>query len=58
MAKIPQLKHLGIYVDDIQKMEHFYTSVFDLVVTDRGQVPRLDNRNIVFMSGSDDAHHQ
>ena len=58
MAKLPQLKHLGIYVDDIQKMEHFYTSVFDLVVTDRGQVPRLDNRNIVFMSGSDDAHHQ
>jgi catechol 2,3-dioxygenase len=58
MAKVPQLKHLGIYVDDIQKMEAFYTSVFDLIVTDRGQVPRLGNRNIVFMSGSDDAHHQ
>jgi catechol 2,3-dioxygenase len=58
MAKIPQLKHLGIYVDDIQMMENFYTSVFDLIVTDRGQVPRLDNRNIVFMSGIEDAHHQ
>ena len=58
MAKIPQIKHLGLYVDDLEKMEKFYTSVFDLIVTDRGQVPRLGNRNISFMSGSDDAHHQ
>ena len=58
MSKIPQLKHLGIYVDNIAQMESFYTSVFDLIVTDRGQVPRLGNRNIVFMSGSNDAHHQ
>ncbi len=58
MSKIPQLKHLGIYVDNIAQMESFYTSVFDLIVTDRGQVPRLGNRNIVFMSGSHDAHHQ
>lgn len=54
----PQLKHVGIYVDDIDRMEHFYTRVFDLVVTDRGQVPRLDNRRIVFMSAAPDAHHQ
>ena len=39
-------------------MEAFYTSVFDLIVTDRGQVERLNNRKIVFMSGSDQAHHQ
>jgi len=58
MKKIPQLKHLGLYVDNLEQMEQFYTSVFDLIVTDRGQVPRLGNRNIVFMSGSDDAHHQ
>jgi catechol 2,3-dioxygenase len=54
----PQLKHVGIYVDDIDRMERFYTRVFDLVVTDRGQVPRLDNRRIVFMSATADAHHQ
>jgi catechol 2,3-dioxygenase len=54
----PQLKHVGIYVDDIDRMERFYTRVFDLVVTDRGQVPRLNNRRIVFMSGAVDAHHQ
>ncbi|MEY4214527.1 MAG: hypothetical protein RL458_2753, partial [Pseudomonadota bacterium] len=46
----PQLKHVGIYVNDIDRMEQFYTRVFDLKVTDRGQVPRLDNRQIVFMS--------
>jgi catechol 2,3-dioxygenase len=58
MSKIPQIKHLGLYVDDIDVMQKFYTSVFDLIVTDRGQVARLNNRNIVFMSGTDDAHHQ
>ena len=54
----PQLKHVGIYVNDIDRMEQFYTRVFDLKVTDRGRVPRLDNRQIVFMSGAVDAHHQ
>jgi len=58
MAKIPQIKHLGLYVDDLDRMTKFYTSVFDLIVTDQGQVPRLDNRNITFLSGADDAHHQ
>lgn len=58
MPSIPQLKHLGIYVDDIKRMQDFYTHVFDLIVTDVGQVPRLNNRNIVFMSGREDAHHQ
>ena len=58
MAKIPQIKHLGLYVDQLERMEKFYTSVFDLIVTDRGKVPRLGNRNIVFLSGTDDAHHQ
>lgn len=54
----PQLKHVGIYVHDIDRMESFYTRVFNLVVTDRGQVPRLNNRKIVFMSAAADAHHQ
>jgi len=54
----PQLKHLGIYVDDIERMERFYTSVFGLAVSDRGVVPRLGNRKIVFLSAAADAHHQ
>jgi catechol 2,3-dioxygenase-like lactoylglutathione lyase family enzyme len=54
----PQLKHVGLYVHDMARMEAFYADVFDLMVTDRGQVPRLGNRNIVFMSAAADAHHQ
>lgn len=54
----PQLKHLGIYVDDIDRMERFYSEAFGLVVTDRGTVARLGNRKIVFMSNSPDAHHE
>ena len=58
MAIRPQLRHLGIYVDDLERMERFYTWVFGLVVSDRGVVPRLDNRRIVFLSAAADAHHQ
>ena len=54
----PQLKHLGIYVHDLERMERFYTSVFGLVVSDRGVVPRLGHRRIVFLSAAADAHHQ
>jgi len=54
----PQLRHLGIYVDDLERMERFYTSVFGLVVSDRGVVARLGNRRIVFLSAAPDAHHQ
>lgn len=54
----PQLKHLGIYVQDLERMERFYTAVFGLVVSDRGVVPRLGNRKIVFLSAAPDAHHQ
>ena len=32
----PTPSHFGIYVFDVEKMVHFYTSVFGLVVTDRG----------------------
>ena len=58
MKVLPQLKHLGIYVSDMERMKQFYTRVFGLVVSDTGTVPRLDNRAIVFMSGAADAHHQ
>jgi catechol 2,3-dioxygenase len=54
----PQLKHLGIYVNDIERMERFYATVFGLIVSDRGVVARLGNRKIVFMSAAPDAHHQ
>ncbi len=58
MKALPQLKHLGIYVDDMERMKQFYARVFGLVVSDTGTVPRLGNRAIVFMSGAADAHHQ
>jgi catechol 2,3-dioxygenase len=54
----PQLKHLGIYVADIERMERFYTAVFGLIVSDRGVVARLGNRKIVFLSAAPEAHHQ
>jgi catechol 2,3-dioxygenase len=54
----PQLRHLGIYVSDIERMERFYSAVFGLVVSDRGTVKRLGNRSIVFLSAAPDAHHQ
>ena len=54
----PQLRHLGIYVHDIERMERFYSAVFGLAVSDRGVVARLGNRPIVFLSAAPDAHHQ
>jgi catechol 2,3-dioxygenase len=53
----PHLAHLGIYVWDLDVQESFYTSVFDLLVTDRGVGPHFGNR-LIFLSGSPDQHHQ
>lgn len=53
----PSLAHLGIFVTDLVAMEEFYTSVFGLLVTDRG-VGAIFKNNLVFMSGSQDQHHQ
>lgn len=54
----PQLRHLGLFVWNMQAMETFYGEVMGMMVTDRGRVPRLDNREIVFLSSSPEDHHQ
>lgn len=53
----PALAHLGIFVRDLKVMEDFYTSVFGLVVTDRG-VGKVFKNELIFMSGVADQHHQ
>jgi catechol 2,3-dioxygenase len=53
----PTLAHLGIFVTNVEAMEHFYTTVFGLLVTDRG-VGRVFRNQLVFLSGSVDQHHQ
>lgn len=53
----PTPSHFGIYVFDVEKMVHFYTSVFGLVVTDRG-VGKTFKAPLVFLSSSPDQHHQ
>jgi catechol 2,3-dioxygenase len=54
----PQLRHLGLFVWDMEAMERFYTGVMGMMVTDRGRVPRLDNREILFLSSCPEDHHQ
>ena len=53
----PTPSHFGIYVTDVEKMVHFYTSVFGLVQTDRG-VGKTFKAPLVFLSSSPDQHHQ
>lgn len=53
----PSLAHLGVFVCDIDRMEQFYTCVFGLFATDRGQGAVFKNK-LVFMSGSAEQHHQ
>ncbi len=53
----PTPAHFGIYVTDVEKMVAFYTEVFGLTVTDRGEGRTFKN-TLVFMSASADQHHQ
>jgi catechol 2,3-dioxygenase len=53
----PHLSHLGIFVNDLELMERFYTEVFGLAVTDRG-VGKVFNNKLVFLSGNPEQHHQ
>lgn len=53
----PQLTHMGINVFDIAKMEHFYTKVMGLIVTDRGR-GKTFKVDLVFMSVDPYTHHQ
>jgi catechol 2,3-dioxygenase len=53
----PTPSHFGIYVTDIDRMVEFYTRVFGLTVTDRGQGRTFKNE-LVFMSATENQHHQ
>jgi catechol 2,3-dioxygenase len=53
----PTPSHFGIYVSDLPRMVDFYATVFDLSITDRG-VGRTFRNELVFMSASEDQHHQ
>ena len=53
----PLLSHMGIHVQDLPRMEDFYTKVMGLVVTDRGKAFKFPI-DLVFLSSRPDAHHQ
>lgn len=53
----PTPSHFGIFVTDVEKMVHFYTTVFGLTQTDRG-VGKTFKAPLVFLSASPDQHHQ
>ena len=51
------LSHCGIFCRDLEVMTRFYTGVFDMQETDRGEGVTF-RFEIVFLSGRDDQHHQ
>jgi catechol 2,3-dioxygenase len=53
----PTLSHFGLYVTDVDRMVHFYKSVFGLVETDRG-VGKTFKAPLIFLSATPDQHHQ
>ena len=57
MANIrARLAHMGIYVQDRDRMERFYTEVLGLMVTDQGE--GRAGMHLTFMSGNSGNHHQ
>jgi catechol-2,3-dioxygenase len=57
MTSVPSttFAHIGLYVADLERMERFYTRLFGLIVTDRGDLARV---RLVFLSGDAREHHQ
>ena len=53
----PKLSHFGLYVRDLDRMVKFYTLLFGLQVTDRGEGAVFKNK-LVFLSADPNAHHQ
>ena len=53
----PRLAHMGVACTDIDKMIDFYTSVFNLVLTDKGPGNTFPYM-LAFMSASPSQHHQ
>jgi len=56
-ATSPMLSHVGIYVRDVTTMVAFYTTLFQLRITDRGFGRRFRNE-LVFLSAHPEHHHQ
>ena len=57
MANIhARLAHMGIYVQDRDRMERFYTEVLGLMITDHGE--GRAGMHLTFMSGNPENHHQ
>ncbi len=52
----PKLAHFGLHVRDVARMTDFYTRVFGLTITDRGQIP--NRGELVFLSADPGEHHQ
>jgi len=50
-----QLTHVGLYVEDMDAMVHFYKELVGLVVTDQGE---FLGRRLTFLSRKADEHHQ
>ena len=48
---------MGIFVRNVERLERFYTHVFNLLVTDRG-VGQLLKHDLVFLSADPTKHHQ
>lgn len=51
-----RLAHVGIHAHDMARLEQFYTTVLDLMVTDRGRA--RSGMDLIFMSANPDNHHQ
>src|SRR3954465_2868735 len=57
MGKVhARLAHMGIYVQDRDRMERFYTEVLGLMVTDHGE--GRAGMHLTFLSGNPQNHHQ
>lgn len=53
-ARVTGLGHVGIYVDDVQKMIDFYTGVLGMTLTDRG----TGDRGIFLSCRPESEHHE
>ena len=51
-----RLAHVGIHAHDKSRLEHFYTTVLGLAITDKGQ--GRNGVELTFLSASPDNHHQ
>lgn len=61
MNPVPSVafSHFGFYVQDIARMEDFYSRVLGFTVTDRGDLPTPHGKvGLVFLSRDPNEHHQ